>query len=327
MKYLILIFALLISSYTQASSDILNLYAWSAYLPSEVAEQFEKETGVHINYTTYDTNETMYAKLKADPFAGYDLIVPSSYFIDRLRRQGMIQKIDRSKVANLNNLNPDLLNKDFDPHNAYSIPYLWGSTAIVVNDKYFLPANITSWADFWKPQYKDQLLVLDDTREIFAIALLVLGYSPNDTDPEHIKLAYFKLKQLLPNIKLFNTEAMLSIYIDEDVTLGMGWSGAIYNAARQNPHLKYIYPKEGYSIWIDSMAIPTHAQHLENVYKFINFILRPDVAKKLSMSLGFASPNIAAVKLMPPKCKTIKLFILTMLPYNALSCRRMSVPL
>ena len=233
--------------------------------------------------------------------AGYDLIVPSSYFIDRLRRQGMIQKIDRSKVANLNNLNPDLLNKDFDPHNAYSIPYLWGSTAIVVNDKYFLPANITSWADFWKPQYKDQLLVLDDTREIFAIALLVLGYSPNDTDPEHIKLAYFKLKQLLPNIKLFNTEAMLSIYIDEDVTLGMGWSGAIYNAARQNPHLKYIYPKEGYSIWIDSMAIPTHAQHLENVYKFINFILRPDVAKKLSMSLGFASPNIAAVKLMPPE--------------------------
>lgn len=299
MKLFLLVTLLLCSLAAGAAENILNIYGWSFYMPTEVAAQFEQETGIHINYSTFPNNETLYAKLKANPNAGYDLVIPSSYFIDRMARQKMLQKIDKSKLTNIKNLNPDFLNKDFDPHNDYSIPYLWGSTAIVVNTKYYSLGSITSWSDLWQNQYKNQLLLIDDTRDVFSMALLVLGYSPNDTNPEHIIAAYHQLQKLMPNAKLFNTDAMPSIYIDEDATIGMGWSGAIFQASQENPNIHYVYPKEGFSIWIDNLAIPARAQHLENVYKFINFVLRPDIAKKITLLSGFASPNLAAIKLMP----------------------------
>jgi len=300
MKYFLAIFCLLFSLAVQAQ-QVLNLYAWSGYLPDEVADQFEKETGIHINYATYDSNETMYAKLKANPNAGYDLVIPSTYFIDRMWQQGMLQKIDHKKLVNLNNLNPDLMNKSYDPHNNYSIPYVWGTTAIVVNSKYIDPKSVTSWSDFWQPRFYNKLLLLDDTREIFSMALITMGYSANDTNPEHIKQAYYKLQQLMPNVKLFNDEAIQSIYIDEDATVGMGWGGEIFQAIQENPAIHYIYPKEGFVLWIDSMAIPQGAKNIDSAYKFINFVLRPDIAKKVSIDTGNPSPNLAAIKLMPPE--------------------------
>lgn len=298
---LFLFFILLIINFSVLADDAneLNFYAWSGYLPDDIAAKFEKETGIHINYTTFDSNETMYAKLKADPNTGYDLVVPSSYFIDRMAKQNMLLPLDKTKILGMKNLNSDLMNKEYDPHNNYSIPYLWGTTGIVVNKKYYDPSKITSWNDLWQPQFNDQLLMLDDTRETFSVALISLGYSPNDTNPDHIKQAYEKLKQLMPNVKLFNDEAQQSIYIDEDATVGMGWSGEIYQAAQENSDLTYIYPKEGFVIWIDNLAIPRGVKHLNNVYKFINFILRPDVAAQLSQDIGYAIPNLAGVKLLP----------------------------
>src|SRR6185312_935494 len=153
MKY-ILLFLLLISTSIHAA-EILNVYNWAEYLPSELLKQFERETGIKVNYSTYDNNETMYAKLKAVHNAGYDIVVPSTYFVDRMRRQGMLQRIDKSKLPNFKNLNPELLNKTYDPHNNYSIPYLWGATAIVFNDKGFNKNAITRWSDFWRPELKE----------------------------------------------------------------------------------------------------------------------------------------------------------------------------
>jgi spermidine/putrescine transport system substrate-binding protein len=296
---LFLLFLFIFISFTARAAEVLNVYNWSNYMPDDVIQQFEKETGIDVNYTTYDSNETMYAKLKADPNAGYDIVVPSTYFIDRMQRQDMLKKIDKSKLTNFKHLNPDLLNKPYDPHNNYSIPYLWGTSAIVVNDKYFPKGAITSWADFWSEKLHDQLLLLDDTREVFGMALITLGYSANDTNPQHIQQAYEKLKALLPNVKLFNDEAVQNIYIDEDVTIGMGWTGDIFQANEENPHVQFIYPKEGFIISMDSLAIPKGAQHIENAYKFINFLLRPDIAKKISMEVGYSTPNLTALKMMP----------------------------
>lgn len=301
MRIILLFCLLMAASIVKADSNILNLYAWSGYLPDDVAAEFEKETGIHINYTQYDSNETMYAKLKADPNAGYDVVVPSTYFIDRMGRQKMLVHLDKSKIPNFKNLNPDLLNKEYDPHNTYSIPYLWGTTAMVVNDKYFDPSKITSWGDFWQPKFKNQLMLLDDTREVFSMALILLGYSSNDMNPDHIKAAYNKLQELMPNVRLFNDEAIQSIYIDEDATVGMGWSGEIYQATQENPNIHYIYPKEGFVIWIDSLAIPRGVKNLDNAYKFINFVLRPDIAKQLCMDIGYAIPNLPGIKLLPPE--------------------------
>lgn len=299
MKY-ILIFLLFVFNISIAHADqVLNVYNWSNYMPDDVIQQFEKETGIVINYSTYDSNETMYAKLKADPSAAYDIVVPSSYFIDRMSREHMLQAIDKSKLSNFNNLNPEFLNKAFDPQNRYSIPYLWSSTGIVVNSKYFSKDSIKGWADLWKPQYHDQLLLLDDTREVFSMALIVLGYPTNDTNPDHIKQAYEKLKQLLPNVRLFNDEAAQNIYIDEDATIGMGWSGDVFLANKENPAVQYIYPAEGFVVALDNLAIPQGAKHIANAYRFINFLLRPEIAARISQEIGYGTPNQTAMKLLP----------------------------
>jgi spermidine/putrescine transport system substrate-binding protein len=304
MKKFILLLGIIFSSQCFAdSNNELNVYNWSNYMPNDVIAQFEKETGIHINYTTYDGNDTLYAKLKADPNAGYDIVVPSSYFVDRMRQQNMLQALDKSQLPNFKNLNKSLLGKPFDPTNSYSIPYFWGSTAIVVNKNYIDPKTVTKWSDLWGPRFRNQLLMLDDPHDLFSMALIVIGYPASDADPDHIQHAYLKLKQLLPNIKLFNSDAMKVDYIDEDATVGMGYSGDTYQAMQENPNIVYIYPKEGYVVWIDCMAIPKNAPHLQNAYKFLNFIMRPDIAAKLSKELGYASPNSAAVKLLPPQMR------------------------
>jgi spermidine/putrescine transport system substrate-binding protein len=297
-RQILIISLWLISLSSFAEENVVNVYNWSNYISNDVLKEFTKETGIKVNYATYDSNETMYAKLKANPYSGYDIVVPSTYFVDRMRKQGMLQALDKNKLTHFVNLNPALLNKAYDPNNQYSVPYFWSSTGIAVNTRYHALANLQHWIDFWQPQYHNQLLMLDDLHEVFSVALLVLGYSPNDTHAEHIRQAYLKLKQLMPNIRLFNADGVKSLYIDEDLTVGMAWNGDIYQAAQENPGIQFVYPKEGFVISIDSMAIPVGATHLKNAYRFINFILRADIAKKISLATGYASPNQAAVKLM-----------------------------
>ncbi len=157
------------------NEKILNVYAWSGVIPDAIIQQFEKETGIKVNFSTYDSNEIMYAKLRANKDAGYDIIEPSSYYIDRMRRQNMLEKLDKSALPNFKNLSPDFVNPVYDPHNNYSIPFIWGVTGIFVNKAYHDPANIKKWADLWDKKYADQLLLLDDSREVFSMALNVLG--------------------------------------------------------------------------------------------------------------------------------------------------------
>jgi spermidine/putrescine transport system substrate-binding protein len=141
--------------------------------------------------------------------------------------------------------------------------------------------------------------MLDDMRSVFSMAMLTLGYSINDTNPEHVREAYLKLKSLLPNIKLFNSDSADNLFIDEDIIIGMNFNGDTFRDLAENPNLKYIYPKEGFVIWIDNIAIPKGAPHLQNAYKFINFLLRPDIAKEIALVQHYSSPNLAAAKLLP----------------------------
>lgn len=286
-----------------AQNQIVNAYVWSGYLPDDVIRDFTKETGIRINLSEYDTNETMYAKLKSSPKAGYDVIIPSSYFVERMSKQGMLHEFDKNKLPNFKNLNPLFLHKPFDPNNDYSVPYLWGATGIVINKNYFKENEIQGWKDLWNPKYKDQVMMLSDVREVFGMALLALGYPSNDTDPEHLRQAYLKLKDLLPNIKIFNTDAEQTIYIDEDAVLGMGFNGDIHLSQMENPHVQFIYPKEGFVLWVDCLAITKNAPNLENAYKLIDFLMRPDIAKRISMSVGYPVPNLAAVKLLPKEIR------------------------
>lgn len=267
------------------NNKILNVFNWSDYMPDSVIQEFQKETGIKVNYSEYDSNETMYAKLKAEPIVSYDVIVPSGYFVEKMRNQGMLQQINKTFLPNFKNLNPSLLNRSYDPGNNYSVPYLWGTVGIVINSKYIPENSISSWGEFWDPKYKNQLLMLDDMRTVFSVALLTLGYSINDTNPDHIHQAYLKLKDLMPNIKVFNSDSADNLFIDGDVIIGMNYSGDTFRDIAENNNLRYIFPKEGFPIWIDNLAIPKGAPHLMNAYKFINFLMRPDIAKEISFYL------------------------------------------
>jgi spermidine/putrescine transport system substrate-binding protein len=286
-----------------AEKKVLDLYNWTEYMPEAVLKQFTKETGIKVSYSTYDSNETMYAKLKALKGKGYDLVVPSTYFVSRMRNEGMLQKLDRSKIPNFKNLDPKLLGGPYDPGNEYSVPYLWGTTGIAVNNKLVAPGTVQKWADLWDPKYKDSVLLLDDVRDVFSMGLRTLGYSVNDTDEAHIKEAYLKLKDLMPNVKMFNSETPKVFFIEEEVVLGMNWNGETYKGITENKDLGYVYPKEGAMLWMDSLVIPKGAAHVENAHKFIDFLLRPEIAKMVSEEIGYATPNLEAVKLLPTEVR------------------------
>jgi spermidine/putrescine transport system substrate-binding protein len=282
-----------------AEKKIVNVYVWTGEVPDFAVRNFEKETGIKVNFSTYENNEIMYAKMRTSKDTGYDLIMPSSYFVDRMAHQDMLEKIDQTKLTNLKNLNPDFAKPAYDPALTYSVPYIWGIAGIFVNSRYFKPDSISKWTDLWEERFDNQLLMLDDTREVFSMALLSLGYSANDRDPEHIKAAFLKLKSLSKNIKVFSTDTVISIMIDEDAEVGMAWNADAYKAARENKDIHFIYPQEGFVVWVDNFAIPKNAKHKEEAYAFINYILRPDVARDIALANNFPTTNLAAFKLLP----------------------------
>ncbi len=286
-----------------AEKGEVYVYNWSEYMPDSVLSEFQKETGIKVVYTTYDSNEAMFAKVKLLKGGGYDLVFPSTYFVDRMGKEGLLQPIDKSRIPNLEHLDPGLMDKPYDPGNVYSVPYLWGSTAIGYNSAYVDQDRVTSWNDLWNPAYKGRVLLTNDLREVFGMGLKVLGYSGNDTDPAHIEAAYEKLRTLLPNVRLFASDSPKLPFLNQEVTIGMIWNGEIYMASRENPKIGYIYPKEGAMLWMDSMVIPKNARNVENAHAFINYLLRPEVAKTISEEIGYATPNTAALKLMAPEVR------------------------
>jgi spermidine/putrescine transport system substrate-binding protein len=280
--------------------EVLNIYNWGGFLPDTVADEFTKETGIKVYYSTYMSDEDLYAKLAiAYNHSNYDVIFPSVEYLGRMERAGMLEKIDKTKIPNFKNLDPRFVNQHFDPQNNYSVPYLWGSTGLVINRKYYPDLKFDCWQDLWNPQLRNKLLLMDDARSNFDVGLHILGYSINSQDPEQIQQAYEKLRMLLPNVKLFNMISPQSIYTNENAVIGMGYSGDTYAAMLATPGLEYIYPKDGAFLWMNSMAIPMNAPNLENAYKFINFILRADIAAEIATKLRYSTPNLAAQKLLP----------------------------
>lgn len=280
---------------------IVNVFNWSEYIPQDVLDQFTAETGIKVVYTTFDSNEAMFAKLKLLRGEGYDVVVPSAYFVDLLYKDGLLTAIDPKKITALDKLEPLVMHQTFDPDNTRSMPYMWGATGILVNKKHVDPATITSWNDLKRPEFKGHVLLSDDIRDTFGIALLARGYSINSTNEAEIKAAYEWLKELKPSVRVFDVTATKQAFISEEVYAGMSWNGDAYIAMQENPNLVFVYPKEGVPLWLDSMVIPKAAKHPDNAHAFINFLLRPDVAKRCVEEYNYTSPNMDVKKLLPPE--------------------------
>lgn len=284
-----------------AEEKVLNVFNWSEYVPQDVLDQFTKETGIKVVYTTFDSNEAMYAKLKLLRGTGYDLVVPSAYFIELLHKDGLLSKIDQKKLDNLHKLDPTVMHQAFDPENAISIPYMWGLTGMLVNKKYVNPDEITSWNDLKRPEFKGRVLLSDDVRDCFTIALKSLGYSLNTTNEAEIKAAYEWLRELKPSVRVFDITATKQAFISEEVIAGISWNGDAYIAMQENPNLVFIYPKDGIPLWLDSFVISSAAAHPENAHAFINFLLRPEIAKRCVTEYSYTSPNLGVKSLLDPE--------------------------
>lgn len=303
MRIIFFIFGLIFSLAANAENNVINVYAWAGEIPSYAVRLFEKETGIKVNISTYENNEVMYAKLRTMKNAGYDIVMPSGYFIERMAKQNLLETLDSKKLTNLVNINPEFLHPSYDPHTQYSVPFIWGVAGIFYNAKYFSGEGLKKWSDLWDNRFENKLLLLDDTRENFSMALLSLGYSANDSNPEHIKEAYYKLKTLMKNVKVFSIDTVVSIIIDEDATVGMAWNGDAFKASRENKNIRFVFPEDGFVIWVDNFSIPKNAPHKDAAYQFINFMLRADVAKQAAISTSFSTANLAAFKLLPPEIR------------------------
>lgn len=300
MKKLLIAVALagVLGSAHAAEEKVLNLYNWTEYMPKEVLKAFTKETGIKVKESNYASTEEMYAKLKAGG-GGYDLVVPSTYFVQRMAREGLLEPLDHTKLPNLKNVDPKFLDQPFDPGNQHSVPYLLSSVGITVDSAKVDPKTITSWLDLWKPEYKGNVLLMDVARETFAVVQKALGYSANDTDPAHIEAAFNKMKELLPSVKLFNAESPKVSFIQGEVSVGITWNGEAFMGQQEKKSLTFVYPKEGVILAMDTMAIPKGAKHPDNAHKFLNFVMRPEIAAKISESLGYGTLNAEAIKLLP----------------------------
>lgn len=302
MKILIVLLTIFICPFLKANDKVLYFYNWSEYIPTEILENFTKETGIKVIYSEYESNETMYAKLKTQG-QGYDLVVPSTYFISRMHKENMLQKIDHTKLKYFKDLDPQFLNKPFDPNNNYSIPYTWGATGIGINTDVIDTSKVTSWNDLWNPKYKGQVMLMDDAREVFQMTLSTLGYSGNTQNEEEIKKAYLKLKKLIPNVLVFNSDYPANPFIEGETSIGMLWNGSAYAAQKAGAPIKIVWPKEGAILWMDSLAIPSGAKNVEAAYKMIDFLLRPENAAKIALMIGYPTPVKEAKKFLPEKFK------------------------
>jgi spermidine/putrescine-binding protein len=284
-------------------SDTLNLYAWSEYVPQQLLDDFSTKYGITVNYDTYSSNEEMLAKLQAGA-SGYDVIIPSDYTVAIMIGQEMLEPIDVTQLQNFSNLDPRFINRDYDPGNKYSVPYQWGTTALVY-DKTTVPNEPTKWVDLWDPAYQGKLVLLDDEREVMGMALEVLGYDKNSTNEAELQAAEQKLIELKPNILKFDSDAPETAIISGEASAGLVYNGNASLALADDPNVMYICPSEGCTIWFDNLAIPKGAPHKDAALLFLDWVLDPQQSILITQEFPYSNPNKAALDLLKTEDPTL----------------------
>ena len=310
-----LVAAMTVGSAVAQEEKVLHVYNWSDYIAEDTVASFEKETGIKVVYDVFDSNEVLEAKLLAGT-TGFDVVVPSSDFLARQIQAGVFASLDKSKLPNLVNMDPDIMKllQDKDPDNAHSIPYLGGTTGIGFNPKKVAEVmgpdfKMDSWDAVLKPENLSKLSkcgvsFLNAPTEIFATTLHYMGKDPNSTSAADYKEAGKMLSALRPYITYFHSSQYINDLANGDICVAIGWSGDVMQAkaraeeAKNGVEVDYIIPKEGALIFYDMLAVPKDAKHPENAMAFINYLMKPDVIAKISNYVSYASGNKASLPLV-----------------------------
>jgi spermidine/putrescine transport system permease protein len=287
-------------AHAAAGNRVLNVYIWSNYIAPETIRKFEERHGVRVNLDLYDTNEAMLAKVQSGN-VDYDVLCPTSYSIQVLAAQGLLRPLDHTALPHLVNVDPAFLDRDYDRGNRYSSPYFWGTAGIAYHRSKV--GSVDSWAALWDPKYRGRILMLDDAREGFGAALKRMGLSLNTTDPAVLARAREMLLAQKPLVRAYNASNYEDVLLSGDVWLAQGWNGQFARAIQQDPDIAYVIPREGSSLFIDSLVIPAGAPHPELAHAFIDFTLEAEIAAEICATMRYSTPNAAARALLAPELR------------------------
>ena len=310
--------ALLTITAAHAQERVVNFYNWSNYVAPGVLDDFTKETGIKVVYDTFDANETLETRLLAGK-SGYDLVVPTGYFLQRQIGASIFQKLDKSKLPNLANAWPVVSQQlaIYDPGNLYGANYMWGTTGLGYNVKTIqkilgADAAIDSWDIVFKPEnlakFKDcGIHMLDSADDILPAALSYLGFDPNSGKQPELERAAELIAKIRPFVRKFHSSEYLSALATGEICFVVGWSGDIMQAraraaeAKSSIEIGYAIPKEGAQMFFDNLAVPADAKNVAEAHELINYLWRPEVAARNTDFLSYANGNLASQKLIDPK--------------------------
>lgn len=286
-----------------ASNGELNIFTWTEYVPESVIEDFEKEYGIKVNWTTFSTNEDMLAKVKTESAGTYDIVQPSDYMVEQMISQDMLMELDKDVITNIENIDSAYINPSYDPGNKYSVPYQGGVAAIAVNtDK--VSKEITSYDDLFSEDLKGSIVALDDYRAVIGMTARSMGYSMNETDTDKLAKIEEKLLKLKDNVKVYDSDSPKNSLISGDCTVGYCWAAEIALAQEENPAIKIVFPKEGPYVFMDNWAVLKTAKNSENAMKFINYMLDSETSQKVSEEFPYLNPNAKAVDALGDEYKS-----------------------
>ena len=289
-----------------AADNEITVYNWGQYISDgndgslDVIAAFEEETGIKVNYLTFDSNESMYTKLKTGGTT-YDVIIPSDYMIGKLIEENMLEPLNFDNIPNYQYIDESFRNQSYDPANTYSVPYTWGTVGLIYNSQYVSAADAASWNCLWNEKYAGKILMFDNPRDAFAIAESILGYSLNSENEDELRAA----AELLTEQKSLVQSYVMDQIFDK-MQRGEAWAAPYYagdflTMVEENPDLAFSFPEEGFNIFIDAMCIPKGCQNKAGAEAFINFLCRPDICAANLDYLGYSAPETAAKELMDPE--------------------------
>lgn len=290
-----------------AQTVTINVYNWGQYISDgtdgslDVIDAFEETyPNIRVNYMTFDSNESMYTKLKTGG-ANFDIIIPSDYMIDKLIQEDMLEELDFSNIPNYATINDSYKNLAYDPENRYSVPYTWGTVGIIYNTKYVDPADVTGWEVLWNETYAGKILMFDNPRDSFAIAQLELGFDINSEDSVQMALAADKLREQKPLVQAYVMDQVFDKMERGEAWLAPYYAGDYLTMVEENPDLAFYFPEEGYNLFVDAICIPKGAEHKKEAEIFINFLISPEICAQNLEYLGYSAPADAARDLMDPE--------------------------
>ncbi len=299
---------------TDEDTVTLNVYNWGEYIDDEILDVnnlFEQETGIRVNYKTFDSNESMYTLISSGA-ADYDVVFPSDYMVGKMINEGLLAKLNYDNIPNYQYIDDAYKNLQYDPDNEYSVPYTWGTVGIFYNKKYVDEADLKDgWDLLWNPKYTNRIFMFDNPRDSFAIALKKCGYSMNTENPDEIKEAYDQLVAQKSVVQGYYMDQIFQKMINEEGWIAPYYSGdgaiMIYGDDG-NKDIGFFVPDEGTNLFVDAMCITADSPHKKEAEMYINFMCRTDVAKANTEYIGYSTPHIEALEQLDPEISEDPMF-------------------